>query len=52
MSATRKQVSDFGDYFLDTIVDWISDHLYPEDVFREKELAAWAEAHGYRKDEA
>ncbi len=35
---------------LDRAIDWISSNLEPIDVFSEKDLEAWAEANGYKRD--
>lgn len=32
------------------IVEWIADHLEPDDVFTEKKLEAWAEENDYAKE--
>jgi hypothetical protein len=35
---------------LDTAVEWIRDHMHPEDIFDEDELADWAKENGYVKE--
>lgn len=35
---------------LDNAIDWISDHLDPDEVFSEKKLIEWAEGNGYIKE--
>lgn len=61
--ATNRQEQDFQEVMRDSVdevkmstatlgnaIDWISDQLAPDDVFSEKQLAAWAESNGYSKD--
>ena len=44
---TIAQDHAFGYEFFEKVVEWIADHLEPEDVFDEKALCAWAEFNGY-----
>jgi len=37
----------FGNRFLDNIIDWIKNNLMPEDVFSKNALADWARENGY-----
>lgn len=54
MSRFGRQVEEvftdniFSD-FLEPIVDWITDHLAPEDVFSEDQLEEWAEENGFKR---
>ena len=34
---------------LDTIVEWISENLTPEDVFTDSQLEEWAEDNGFTR---
>ena len=36
----------------DDLVDAVTDQLDPEDVFEEKDLVAWAESHGFVREDA
>ena len=36
---------------LESAIDWIQDHLSPEDVFPEKDLKKWADENGYVEEE-
>jgi hypothetical protein len=38
-------------YPLDAVIDWLKENKSPEDVFSEKQLAEWAEANGYERNE-
>ena len=33
---------EFGDRFLDDIIEWISNNFQPDDVFDEEDLHEWA----------
>lgn len=49
---TVKQDRDFlekvvGLTVLEAAVEWIGDNLAPEEVFNDRELEAWASAHGW-----
>ena len=35
---------------LDNAIDWISNHMNPDEIFSEKQLKEWAESNGYTKD--
>lgn len=35
---------------LDQAIEWIKYNLTPEDVFSTKDLEAWAESNGYKKE--
>lgn len=39
------------DAFVDMIVDWISNHMNPEDVFDDRELDDWAARNNYVVEE-
>lgn len=59
--ATTKNDNDFADLMgasveitinkssLDNAIEFIGDNLSPEDVFKVKDLQAWAESNGYTK---
>lgn len=60
---TNKQDKDFADEMYQSIdvrmgtaalgnaVEWIAMNLAPDDVFSDKDLSAWAESNGYKKEE-
>lgn len=35
---------------LDNAIDWISNHMNPDEIFSEKQLKEWAESNGYTKE--
>lgn len=47
----RADVENFGQEFLDQILEWISKHIPVEKVYTEAELKEWAETHGYVKED-
>jgi len=54
---TRTEDKAFGvdlvdpDSLLDKAIEWIVNHLTPDQVFCEQELRDWAEANGYEEPE-
>lgn len=36
---------------LDEAIDWINDHMEPEEVFKNSALEDWAEENGFVKEE-
>jgi hypothetical protein len=40
-------IHDNMNYMLDAALEWIRDHMDPEDVFRPDQLADWANEHGF-----
>ena len=56
MPTTRLQEQKFIDAImcsspLDEAIEWIKDHMSPEDVFDESELSEWAHKNGWEKPE-
>jgi hypothetical protein len=55
MATTVKQDNDFlravmPNSLLEEAIAWISSHLYPEDVFKEKTLEDWAKRNGFTEE--
>ena len=51
---TNKQVNELNTFIslninVLNVLEWISIHLQPNDVFDKKDLKEWAEKNGYRK---
>jgi hypothetical protein len=44
---TWRNHNEFGEKFLNDVLDHISDEFKPDDVFDEDVLRAWAEANGF-----
>lgn len=46
---TRQRFEHFASSLidLDTLIDWISENLDPEEAFSVSQLAAWADANGF-----
>ena len=42
---------DFGYHFFPDIVDYIEDHLRPEQVFTQEQLEEWARDEGFVKED-
>jgi len=56
MSTTNSQDSNFisaviNNSLLEEAIDWISDHMNPEDVFSSDDLERWATDNGMVKEE-
>jgi hypothetical protein len=54
MATTVKQDREFSESLFDgsklqEAIDWIQDHLEPEEVFTDSQLEAWAERAGFEK---
>ena len=48
---TLAEDKEFGSYFLDKIVEWITSNMNPEDVFSYGELEEWALDNGFEEQE-
>jgi hypothetical protein len=51
MPTTNKQDQEFGNVFLEKIINWISDNMEAEDIFSEDHLDRWAKDNGYVREE-
>ena len=49
VESVRKKL---GSYIFDEVIEWISIHLNPEQVFEEETLSDWAESSGYVKGDS
>lgn len=47
----KKFISDvIGDNALETVVDWVSENMEPEDVFDKDVLEIWAKQNGFTEE--
>jgi hypothetical protein len=44
-------IRKLGDEVSDLVIDYLKDNVDPDDVFTDEQLAAWAEANGYTKED-
>lgn len=49
--STGVQDQRFGIDFLETITDWIAQHMEPSQVFDDKKLREWALENGFQEEE-